>query len=107
MRAQPLSGCEKLKSAMVRFRRGPIFMGQRGERLMGPRHWFEDQKSRSSELHLARPAPHVCILAMADVDIRTVAELMGHKSIQMIMGYACLAPEHKLVAVERLAGYTS
>jgi len=41
----------------------------------------------------------------ADVDIRTVAEL--HKSIQMTMPYAHLAPEYKLVAVERLAGYTS
>jgi Phage integrase family len=40
---------------------------------------------------------------MADVDIRTVAELMGHKSIQMTMRYAHLAPQHKLVAVERLA----
>ncbi|PYU31486.1 MAG: hypothetical protein DMG31_12015 [Acidobacteria bacterium] len=31
---------------------------------------------------------------MADVDIRTVAELMGHKKIQMTMRYAHLAPEH-------------
>jgi len=42
---------------------------------------------------------------MADVDIRTVAELMGHKKIQMTMRYAHLAPEHKLVAVERLKAY--
>lgn len=44
-------------------------------------------------------------LVMADVDIRTVAELMGHKKIQMTMRYAHLAPEHKLVAVERLKAY--
>ena len=44
---------------------------------------------------------------MADEDIRTAAELMGHKNIQMTMRYAHLAPEHKLVAVERLAGYNS
>jgi len=44
---------------------------------------------------------------MSDVDIRTVTELMGHKSIQMTMGHAHPAPEHKLVAVERLARYTS
>lgn len=30
-------------------------------------------------------------LVMSDVDIRTVAELMGHKSIQMTMRYAHLA----------------
>ncbi len=40
---------------------------------------------------------------MAGIDIRTVAELMGHKRIQMTMRYAHLAPEHKLAAVERLA----
>jgi hypothetical protein len=41
------------------------------------------------------------------VDICTVAQLMGHKKIQMTMRYAHLAPKHKLIAVERLAGYTS
>jgi hypothetical protein len=40
---------------------------------------------------------------MAGVDLRTVAELMGHKTIQMTMPYAHLAPAHKLAAVERLA----
>ena len=43
-------------------------------------------------------------LVMAGVDLRTVAELMGHKTIQMTMRYAHLAPAHKLAAVERLAG---
>ncbi|HEV2416204.1 MAG TPA: site-specific integrase [Terriglobia bacterium] len=39
---------------------------------------------------------------MAGVDIRTVQELMGHKTIQMTMRYAHLAPEHEADAVERL-----
>jgi len=39
---------------------------------------------------------------MAGVDLRTVAELMGHKTIQMTMRYAHLAPAHNLAAVERL-----
>jgi len=39
---------------------------------------------------------------MAGVDIRTVAELMGHKTIQMTMRYAHLAQQHKQDAVERL-----
>jgi integrase len=46
-------------------------------------------------------------LAMAGVDLRTVAELMGQKTIQMTMRYAHLAPAHKLAAVERLAGSTN
>jgi len=44
---------------------------------------------------------------MADEDIRTAAELMGYKNIQMTMRYAHPAPEHKLVAVEGLGGYNS
>lgn len=44
---------------------------------------------------------------MAGVDLRTVAELMGHKTIQMTMRYAHLAPEHNLAAVEKLVSLTS
>jgi hypothetical protein len=39
---------------------------------------------------------------MAGVDIRTVAELMGHSTIQMTMRYAHLAPQHNRAAVDRL-----
>ena len=41
-------------------------------------------------------------LVMAGVDLRTVQELMGHKTIAMTCRYAHLAPSHKLAAVERL-----
>lgn len=41
-------------------------------------------------------------LVMAGVDIRTVAELMGHRTLQMTMRYAHLAPEHKVAAVGKL-----
>ena len=41
-------------------------------------------------------------LVMAGVDIRTVQELLGHKSILMTMRYAHLSPDHKLAAVERI-----
>ena len=37
------------------------------------------------------------------MDIRTVQELMGHKSITMTVRYSHLAPKHTLVAVERIA----
>ena len=39
---------------------------------------------------------------MAGVDLRTVQELMGHKTIQMTVRYAHLAPKHQLAAVQRL-----
>ncbi len=41
-------------------------------------------------------------LVMAGVDIRTVAELMGHQTIRMTMRYAYLAPAHTLAAVQML-----
>ena len=41
-------------------------------------------------------------LVMAGVDIRTAQELMGHKTIQVTMRYAHLAPQHQLEAVQRL-----
>ncbi|MGH9685256.1 MAG: tyrosine-type recombinase/integrase [Candidatus Acidiferrales bacterium] len=42
-------------------------------------------------------------LVMAGVDIRTVQELLGHKSILQTMRYAHLAPSHRLAAVEKIA----
>ena len=39
---------------------------------------------------------------MAGVDLRTVQQLMGHKTINMTVRYAHLAPEHQLAAVQRL-----
>lgn len=42
-------------------------------------------------------------LAMAGVPLRTLAELLGHKTLAMVMRYAHLAPAHLREAVERIA----
>jgi site-specific recombinase XerD len=39
---------------------------------------------------------------MAGVDIMTVKELLGHKSLNMTLRYAHLAPAHKVKALETL-----
>jgi site-specific recombinase XerD len=39
---------------------------------------------------------------MAGVDIRTIAELLGHKTLAMTMRYTHLAPDYQRAAVERL-----
>ncbi|MCE3243174.1 MAG: phage integrase family protein [Deltaproteobacteria bacterium] len=44
-------------------------------------------------------APH---LVMAGFDLVTVKELLGHKHINMTLGYSHLIPEHKAPAVARL-----
>lgn len=41
-------------------------------------------------------------LVMAGIDITTVKELMGHKTLTMTLRYAHLAPAHKVAAVEML-----
>jgi len=41
-------------------------------------------------------------LVMAGVDIRTVQELMGHKTIAMTLRYSHLSPDHKRKAMEAL-----
>jgi site-specific recombinase XerD len=46
--------------------------------------------------------PFASRLVMAGVDIRTVQELLGHKTIAITVRYSHLAPEHNLAAVERL-----
>jgi len=43
-------------------------------------------------------------LVMSGVDIRTVQELLGHKSILMTMRYAHLSPDHRAAAAEKIGG---
>jgi site-specific recombinase XerD len=44
-------------------------------------------------------------LAMSAADIRTIAQLMGHGTIQMSMRYAHLSPDHNQAAVDKLVEY--
>ena len=86
---------------------GPVFVSMQGEPLKGYKHWFDPAIRKAG----IRDFTWYCLrhtfasrLVMAGVDLRTVAELMGHKTIQMTMRYAHLAPAHKQAAVEKLAG---
>lgn len=87
----------------------PIFASRNGRNsLKGPRHWFDDAVSeagvRDFTWHDLRHT-FASRLVMTGTDLRTVAELMGHRTIQMTMRYAHLAPEHKQAAVDRLASF--
>jgi site-specific recombinase XerD len=70
-----------------------------------PRRWFEpvlkDAKVANFSWHCLRHT-FASRLVMAGVDIRTVQELLGHKTIGMTVRYSHLAPKHTLAAVERL-----
>lgn len=72
------------------------------------RHWFE----RAAALAGLGEYTWHCLrhtfasrLVMAGVDLRTVQELMGHRTLAMTCRYAHLAPQHQLEAVERLAAF--
>jgi len=87
---------------------GPVFVTINGEPLHGYKHWFDTVVSEAG----IRDFTWYCLrhtfasrLVMSGADLRTVAELMGHKTIQMTMRYAHLAPAHQLAAVERLAAF--
>ena len=89
---------------------GWVFVTMDSERLCGYKHWF----GPAVETAGIRDFTWYCLrhtfasrLVMAGVDLRTVAELMGHKTIQMTMRYAHLAPEHNLAAVEKLVSLNS
>jgi len=85
---------------------GWIFRNERGERLTGPRYWFDtalkEAKVQDFHWHDLRHT-FASRLIMGGMDLRTVQELMGHKTIAMTCRYAHLAPTYQLAAVERLA----
>lgn len=89
---------------------GPVILNAEGGALAGPRYWFEPAiraaRIRMFSWHCLRHT-FASRLVMAGVDLRTVQELMGHKSIQMTVRYSHLTPKHTLAAVERLAGTAS
>lgn len=76
-----------------------------GDALQGSRGWFptalEEARIEGYTWHCNRHT-FASRLVMAGVDLRTVAELLGHRTLQMVMRYSHLAPEHQVSAVERL-----
>jgi site-specific recombinase XerD len=82
-----------------------VFLNDDGTRLRTPRFWFHaavvNAGLKDFTWHCLRHT-FASRLVMAGVDLRTVQELMGHKTIQMTVRYAHLAPHHQLAAVQRL-----
>jgi integrase len=76
-----------------------------GAALVSARGWFKpalkDAGIKGFTWHCLRHT-FASRLVMAGVDIRTVGELLGHKSLTMTMRYSHLAPAHNAAAVDRL-----
>lgn len=82
-----------------------VFRSAKGEAVKRPRAWWEPalEEAKIEDFHWHDLRHTFCSrLAMAGVDIRTIAALAGHKTLQMAMRYAHLAPAHNLAAIEKL-----
>jgi integrase len=81
-----------------------------GAALVSARGWFKpalrDAGIKSFTWHCLRHT-FASRLVMAGVDIRTVGELLGHKTLAMTMRYAHLAPAHNAAAVDKLVPHPS
>jgi len=82
-----------------------LFSCAHGERYGNVRKAFEGARKRAGivdfRFHDLRHtfASH---LIMAGVDLKTVQELLGHKSFEMTLRYAHLSPEHQKTALDIL-----
>ncbi|HTV13984.1 MAG TPA: site-specific integrase [Acidobacteriaceae bacterium] len=104
LNAVALAAFERLK-VKGQTKQSFVFPNASGEAVSGPRGWFEEAVTRAKlndyTWHCNRHT-FISRLVMAGVDLRTVAELAGHATIQMTMRYAHLAPSHTASAVGRL-----
>jgi integrase len=84
---------------------GRVCQSKYGKYLNDSRSWFDrcvaDAKIANFTWHCLRHT-FISRLVMAGVDLRTVQELAGHKTISMTVRYAHLAPEHNQAAIEKL-----
>lgn len=90
--------------------KGEVFVNIEGTPLHGYKHWFDPAVEEAG----LQDFTWYCLrhtfasrLAMAGVDLLTISELMGHKTIQMTKRYAHLAPAHNQAAVDRLVTFQS
>ncbi len=88
----------------IRPHNGRVFLSKYGRDLNDPRAWFELALEEAKVNFRWRDLRRTFIsrLVMKDVNLRTVQELAGHKTISMTTRYAHLAPEHNQAAIEKL-----
>ncbi len=108
LNSQSLQSLKTLKETHARLNlpaESTLFVSWQKKPMTDPREWFtaacKEAKISGVTWHTLRHT-FASRLVMAGVDLKTVQELMGHKTIAMTARYAHLSPEHKLSALERL-----
>lgn len=101
-----LKALQRMRGQVTPLGTTPVFPSAwSGDALQGSRGWFptalEEAKIEGYTWHCNRHT-FASRLVMAGVDLRTIAELLGHRTLQMVMRYSHLAPEHQASAVECL-----
>jgi integrase len=110
LNSRSLQALKTLKEIHARLDLSPdatLFVSWQKKPLSDPRKWFatacEEAKIQGVTWHTLRHT-FASRLVMAGVDLKTVQDLMGHKTIAMTARYAHLSPAHKLTALEKLVG---
>ena len=84
---------------------GHLIPGRDGQRKKDERRWFAPIVDAAGihdfRWHDLRQT-FESRLAMAGVDLRSVQEILGHRSWDTTLRYAHLAPDHQMAPVERL-----
>ncbi len=99
--------CQRVFEALhaTRPHSGRVFLSRYGRDLNHPRAWFESALEEAQVMNFRwHDLRHTFIsrLIMKDVNLRTVQELAGHRTISMTTRYAHLAPEHNQATIEKL-----
>lgn len=104
------AGAREALEKLYRRSNGSAFVcvGKKAEGQADWRTWFEDsvKEAKIADLHW-HDLRHTFAsrLAMLGVDLRTIQELLGHKSILTTMRYAHLSKGHRHAAVEKLGNW--
>lgn len=98
---------EAFKSIAQKSRlRGKVFGPAEGSHpVLAHREWWERVVTKAGlvDFHWHDTRHHFASKAvMAGVDLRTLQQLLGHKTLQMVVRYAHLSQSHELAAVEKL-----
>lgn len=90
-------------------RRGHVFGPPEGSHpVLSHRRWWESVVAKAGlvDFHWHDCRHHFASKAvMAGVDLRTLQQLLGHKTLQMVVRYSHLSQSHELAAVEKLCSH--